>query len=170
MGSIEQTLQRLLRQSFETLIILFVLAFLVRQYVALSYWISDSRIEPAIYIGDLALGYRLPFLFNHEKAVKKGQVVAHKCPNDQSLCLSRVLGIEGDRVVVSANGEVEINGSASDWSLAAASKTEKPMDLVVTPGHFYSSVWGLVPSNRIEAQLVFVWFSTHQKSFLKPIH
>lgn len=170
MGSIEQTFQKLLRQSFETLIVLFILAFLVRQYVALSYWVSDSRIEPTVHIGDLVLGYRLPYLFNNEKAVKRGQVVAHICPQDPSLCLGRVIGVEGDRIQLDHTGQLNINGESSKWSLAEKAKIEKPVDLVVTPGHFYSSVWGLVPSAKIESQIVFLWFSTQKKGFLRAIH
>ncbi len=170
MGSIEQTVQKLLRQSFETLVILFILAFLVRQYVALSYWVSDSRIEPAVHMGDLVLGYRLPFLFNPEKAIKKGQIVAHRCPADQSLCLGRILAVEGDRVQVAADGQITVNSQLTSWTLAGeAAKAEKPADLVVTPGHFYSSAWGLVPSDKIESQIVFLWFSTQKKAFLHSV-
>lgn len=169
MGSIEQTVQRLLRQSFETVLVLLVLAFLVRQYVALSYWVSDSRIEPAVKIGDLILGYKLPFLFQNEKAVKRGQIVAHACPVDQSLCLGRVLGVEGDRIQIDSNGNLTVNGEASRWALSSAAKMEKPADLVVTPGFFYSSVWGLVPSYKIESQIIFRWFSTENKDFLQAL-
>lgn len=169
MGSIERTVQKLLRQSFETLIILFVLAFLVRQYVALSYWVSDSRVEPAIQIGDLVLGYKLPYLVHPQKAVKKGNIVAHTCPNDSSLCLGRVLAVEGDRLQVDSNGKVTVNGQDSSWSLGASAKVEKPADLVVTPGHFYSSVWGLVPTDKIESEIVFLWFSSQKKSFLRSL-
>lgn len=170
MGSIEQTFQKLLRQSFETLIILFILAFLVRQYVALSYWVSDSRVEPGVSVGDLVLGYRLPFLLDSGKAIERGQIVSHTCPESQSLCLGRVIGVEGDRVQLDSSGQVTVNGELSKWPLSESAKIEKPADLVVNPGHFYSSVWGLVPSSQVESRIVFLWFSTQKKSFLKAVH
>lgn len=171
MGSIERTVQKLLRQSFETLIVLLVLAFLVRQFVALSYWVSDSQVGPSVQVGDLVLGYRLPFLFNAERAMKKGQIVSHNCPNDQSLCLGRVLAVEGDRLQIDSDGKISVNGEESKWPIVGAAKNqEKPLDTVVTPGQFYSSAWGLVPSDKVESQIVFLWFSSQNKAFLRSVH
>lgn len=85
----------------ETVVIAVVAVVLVRTFVAQPFLVSGSSMEPGFQNGDYLLVDEIAYRF-HEPT--RGDVVVFKYPLDpRSYYIKRVIGLPGERVVVSGN-------------------------------------------------------------------
>lgn len=89
------------------ILILLLLAVIAGALVSMKYvsflTISGNSMEPTLRSGDVAV-------FQKNGAVERGSIVVIE--RDGELLVKRVIGIEGDRIRVTATGVVYVNGAA----------------------------------------------------------
>ncbi len=96
-----------MRETVETIVIAFILAFLIRTFVVQAFYIPSGSMEPNLQIGDRILAYK--FLYGL-KNVKRGDIIVFKFPlNPRKDFIKRVIGLPGDIIKVE-NKEIYVNG------------------------------------------------------------
>jgi len=102
-----------LKETLETLVIAFVLAFLVRTFVVQGFWIPSGSMEPNLHVGDRLLAYKL---FYGLDKVGRGDVIVFRYPLDPKKdYIKRVIGLPGDTVRIE-NKRIYVNGKPLDES------------------------------------------------------
>lgn len=96
-----------MRETVETIVIAFILAFLIRTFVVQAFYIPSGSMKPNLQIGDRILAYK--FLYGL-KNVKRGDIIVFKFPlNPRKDFIKRVIGLPGDIIKVE-NKEIYVNG------------------------------------------------------------
>jgi len=96
-----------MRETVETIVIAFILAFLIRTFVVQAFYIPSGSMQPNLQIGDRILAYK--FLYGL-KNVKRGDIIVFKFPlNPRKDFIKRVIGLPGD-VIKIENKKVYVNG------------------------------------------------------------
>jgi len=153
-----------LRETVETLVIAFFLAFVIITFVAQSFWIPTGSMWPNLRINDRIMAYK--FLYGLDD-VKRGDIIVFKFPlNPKENFVKRVIGLPGDEVRVK-NKEVYINDKLLDEPYVVHSDTWNrgfPRDeygpMKVPPDSLFmlgdnrdssddSRFWGFVPAENI---------------------
>ncbi len=102
-----------LKETLETLVIAFVLAFLVRTFVVQGFWIPSGSMEPNLQVGDRLLAYK--FFYGLDK-VDRGDVIVFRYPLDPKKdYIKRVVGLPGDTVRIE-NKKIYVNEQLLDES------------------------------------------------------
>jgi signal peptidase I len=105
-------------------LLLVVLAWAVRSFVAAPFNIPSGSMLPTLYIGDYLIVAKWPFGYSRysfpfgfpsfdgrifARAPNRGDVVVFRHPNDKADLIKRVIGLPGDTVAV-AGGRLILNG------------------------------------------------------------
>lgn len=89
-----------------TLVIVFVVFFIIKQYVLINAVIPSSSMVDTIQIGDRVFGNRLAYT---KEEPERGDIVIFKYPDDESqLFIKRIIGLPGDKIVIK-DGLVYLN-------------------------------------------------------------
>lgn len=96
-----------LREMVETIVIAFILAFLIKTFIVGSFWIPSGSMEPTLQVSDRILAYKI---FYGLKYVKRGDIIVFKYPlNPRKDFIKRVIGLPEDIVRI-RNKKVYVNG------------------------------------------------------------
>ena len=90
-----------------TLLLMMVLAFSIRAVLFEPMRVKGSSMENTLKPGDYMAVEKLSYIV---RPMKRGDVVICYYPNnDEYTCVKRIIGLEGDRIVIE-NGVVSVNG------------------------------------------------------------
>ena len=96
-----------LRETVESAVIAFFIAFVIIIFVVQSFWIPSGSMEPNFHIGDRISAYKLFYGINN---VKRGDVIIFKFPlNPRKNFIKRAIGLPGDEIRIE-DKKVYING------------------------------------------------------------
>jgi len=174
------------RETIETIVIAFVLAFLVRSFVVQAFWIPSGSMEPTLQVGDRILAYKL---FYGIKSVKRGDVIVFKYPlNPRKDFVKRVIGLPGDQIEIK-NKKVYVNGNLlvepyvvhrdfwkSGFPRDEYGPIQVPDDSLFVLGDNRdtsddSRYWGFAPGKNIIARaFVVYWPPWHIRIIKRPIY
>lgn len=162
-----------MRETVETIVIAFILAFLIRTFVVQAFYIPSGSMEPSLQIGDRILAYK--FLYGL-KNVKRGNIIVFKFPlNPRKDFIKRVIGLPGD-VIKIENKEIYVNGKQlsepyivhrDNWN-SGFPRDEYPPTSVPAGSLFMlgdnrdssddSRYWGFVPAKYVVGEAFLVYW------------
>lgn len=162
-----------MRETVETIVIAFILAFLIRTFVVQAFYIPSGSMKPNLQIGDRILAYK--FLYGL-KNVKRGDIIVFKFPlNPRKDFIKRVIGLPGDIIKVE-NKEIYVNGKqlsepyivhGDKWN-SGFPRDEYPPTPVPAGSLFMlgdnrdssddSRYWGFVPAKNIVGEAFLVYW------------
>ncbi len=100
-----------LKETVETVVIAFILAFLIRSFVVQAFYIPSGSMEPTLEVGDRILAYKI---FYGLKNVHRGDIIVFKYPlNPRKDFIKRVIGLPRDTLMI-RNKKVYINEKLLD--------------------------------------------------------
>lgn len=162
-----------LKETLETLVIAFVLAFVIRTFVVQGFWIPSGSMEPNLQVGDRLLAYKL---FYGLDKVERGDVVVFRYPLDPKKdYIKRVIGLPGD-VVRIENKRIYVNGKPLDESYVIHGDSwmrgyprddygpaEVPADSLFVMGDNRdfsadSRYWGFVPEDNLVGEAFLIYW------------
>jgi len=98
---------RWLKEAVETIVIAFVLAFLIRTFVVEAFYIPSGSMRPVFQIGDRIMAYKLLYEL---RDINRGDIIIFKYPlNVRKNFVKRAIGLPDDEVLI-RNKKVYING------------------------------------------------------------
>jgi len=162
------------REVLETIIIAFVLAFLIRTFVFESYQVQGISMEPTLHNGDRVLVNKLAYVFGQPKT---GQIIVFKSPVIPSQdWIKRVIGVPGDTIRVSHN-VVYINGHRYPEPFLEYRGSPNVAPTYVLPGYlwvegdnrpksFDSRYFGLLPIKNVRGRAILVWWPPRDMKWL----
>lgn len=162
-----------MRETVETIVIAFILAFLIRTFVVQAFYIPSGSMKPNLQIGDRILAYK--FLYGL-KNVKRGDIIVFKFPlNPRKDFIKRVIGLPGDIIKVE-NKEIYVNGKqlsepyivhGDKWN-SGFPRDEYPPTPVPAGSLFMlgdnrdssddSRYWGFVPAQNLVGEAFLVYW------------
>lgn len=183
-------LRTVIREHAESLILAVALALVVRWLILAAYVVRSDNMEPTLVKGDIVLGFKLPYgLFSSPTRMpQRGDLVIFQCPRDPGMCLLRVVGMAGDRVVMGrqrlvVNGEPctygpdksqilseTCSGHRHAIGISASWSEESWGPVVCPPDQFFvlndfrpdgadSRAWGCVNKERLVGRVLGIWIS-----------
>jgi len=171
-----------LKETVETIVIAFVLAFLVRTFVAESFWIPTGSMESTLQIRDRIMAYKL---FYGIKNVDRGDILVFKYPlNPRQNFVKRVIGLPGDEIQIK-DKKVYVNGKFisepyvihSDSYLRGFPRDEYgpikvPLDSVFVMGDNRdnsadSRYWGFVPRQNLVGEAFLLYWPLWRARIIK---
>jgi signal peptidase I len=175
-----------LREMVETIVIAFVLAFLIKTFIVGSFWIPSGSMEPTLQINDRILAYKI---FYGLKYVKHGHIIVFKYPlNPRKDFIKRVIGLPKDTVKV-RNKKVYVNGELlnepyvvhrdpweSGFPRDEYGPVQVPEDSLFVMGDNRDSsddsrYWGFVPADNIVGRAVVIYWPPWRIRIMKrPIY
>jgi signal peptidase I len=155
-------------------IVLSVVLFLAINAVSARIRVDGFSMEPTLHNGEFVIVNKLTYRFSHPGI---GDVIVFRYPrNPQEEYIKRVIGLPGDRVVVT-NGQVSVNGYAlnepyiasaprynSDWTVPENSL------FVLGDNRNNSSDshnWGPVPMENVIGKALFVYWPPNEWGFIE---
>lgn len=188
-------LRTLLRDHVESLLLAVVMGLIIRWFVVSSFVIRSDEMTPNFLRGEIVLGFHPPFgveLWGLGKfkgrLPKRGESLIMECPERDSLCLKRVVGLPGDGIEY-IDDTLKINGQSCQQimpegtqilkeSCLGVSYLVKPAvvptsdvaKMVVPPDSVWvlndnrditadSRAWGVVPLKNLKAKAFYVVLS-----------
>ncbi len=159
-------------------------ALTIRWGVAEAYVIPSGSMEPTLEVNDrifvnkLAYGLRLPFTktwISKFETPRRGDVIVFKYPKDEStFYVKRVIGLPGDEIVYTEEGQIFVNGKRLDEStyetkLQAGWRAREFGPITVPLGQLFamgdnrdnssdSRTWGFVPQENIMGRATVKWW------------
>ncbi|MFK8138526.1 MAG: signal peptidase I [Bdellovibrionales bacterium] len=95
------------------------LAMFFRVFAVSLYKVPTSSMLPNLYVGDIILGYKLPYQFFSKTIssvlpgvfsdLKRGDVVIFRHPKTSVFYVKRILGLGGDKIILNEQG-ITVNG------------------------------------------------------------
>ena len=162
-----------LKEVVETIVIAFVLAFLIKTFIVGSFYIPSGSMKPALQIGDRIMAYKV---FYRLKNVKRGDIIIFKYPlNKRKDFVKRAIGLPGDEILIK-NKKVYVNGKLLDEPYAVHSDNWNsgfPRDeygpIKVPPNSLFamgdnrdssddSRYWGFVPEDNLIGRAFLVYW------------
>jgi len=175
-----------LRETVETIVIAFVLAFLVRSFVVQAFWIPSGSMEPTLHVGDRILAYKL---FYGIENVKRGDVIVFKYPlNPRKDFVKRVIGLPGDEIEIKdkkvyVNGKLLMESYVIHEDLRERGFPRDEYGPVQVPDNSLfvlgdnrdtsddSRYWGFVPAENIIARAFLVYWPPWRVKIIKrPVY
>lgn len=109
------SLKRLLRQYAESIAFAVIVAIFIRAFVMTAYRVPTHAMAPSLVSGDFIFAFKLPYMLSgiSEKlgAVRRGDVIIYKCPDNKAYyCIKRVIGMPGESVAIEG-GQVLLNNT-----------------------------------------------------------
>lgn len=96
-----------IREFLEALAVSVVLAFLIITFIAQSFLVEGSSMEPSFHHGQRLMVEKISYRFREPK---RGEVVVFKYPGDRRRkFIKRMIGVPGDEILIK-NGYLYING------------------------------------------------------------
>ncbi|MEA1964277.1 MAG: signal peptidase I [Candidatus Aerophobetes bacterium] len=164
---------RWLKEAVETIVIAFVLAFLIRTFVVEAFYIPSGSMRPTFQIGDRIMAYKV--LYKLED-VERGDIIIFKYPlNEKKNFVKRVIGLPGDEVLI-RDKKVYVNGKLLDESYAVHSDSwnsgfprdeygpvEVPLNSLFVMGDNRDSsedsrYWGFVPEDNLIGKTFLIYW------------
>ncbi|MCD6472341.1 signal peptidase I [Candidatus Aerophobetes bacterium] len=161
------------KEAVETIVIAFVLAFLIKTFIVGSFYIPSGSMKPTLQIGDRIMAYKI---FYRLENVKRGDIVIFKYPlNPRKDFVKRAIGLPGDEVLIK-NKKVYVNGKILDEPYAVHSDTWNsgfPRDeygpIKVPPNSLFvmgdnrdssddSRYWGFVPKDNLIGRAFLIYW------------
>lgn len=100
-----------IREYLEALVVSVILAFLIIAFIAQSFLVEGSSMEPSFHHGQRLMVEKISYRFREPK---RGEVVVFKYPSDRRRkFIKRVIGVPGDEILIK-NGYLYINGQRLD--------------------------------------------------------
>ncbi|MCL5972723.1 MAG: signal peptidase I [Firmicutes bacterium] len=162
------------REIIETVVLAFVLAFLIRTFVFESFQVQGTSMLPTLKNNERVLVNKLIYDF---ETPKTGQIVVFKSPVNKSQdWIKRVIGVPGDVISV-RNNVVYIDGKRYHepflkyrQSMNVAPIKVPPGDLWVEgdnrPKSFDSRYFGFLPMKNLKGQAFLVWWPLSELHWL----
>jgi signal peptidase I len=162
------------REIIETVVLAFVLAFLIRTFVFESFQVQGTSMLPTLKNNERVLVNKLIYDF---ETPKTGQIVVFKSPVNKSQdWIKRVIGVPGDVISV-RNNVVYIDGKRYHepflkyrQSMNVAPIKVPPGDLWVEgdnrPKSFDSRYFGFLPMKNLKGQAFLVWWPLSERHWL----
>jgi len=172
-----------IREYIEALIISVVLAFFIITFIAQSFLVDGSSMEPSFHDGQRLMVEKVSYRFS---APRRGDVVVFKYPGDQRRkFIKRLIGIPGDEIFIK-NGFLHVNGVRMEEDFingptygAYSAPSYGPVQ--VPEGHYfmlgdnrrnsddsrYPDV-GFVPKKNLVGRALFLYWPLNQISIIKP--
>ncbi|HOK32042.1 MAG TPA: signal peptidase I [Limnochordia bacterium] len=170
-----------LREYAESLLVSVVLAALIILFIAQSFLVEGSSMEPSFHDGQRLMVEKVSYRFSEPK---RGDVVVFRYPGDpRRKFIKRVIGLPGDEIVIK-NGFLHINGQRIEEDYingptygTYSAPTFGPV--LVPEGHYfvlgdnrrnsddsrYPDV-GFVPRKNIVGRALFVYWPLSQVSWI----
>ncbi len=177
-----------LKETVESVVIAFFLAFVIIIFVVQGFWIPTGSMEPNFHIGDRILAYKFFYGINN---VKRGDVIIFKFPLDPSKnYVKRAIGLPGDEIDV-RDKKVYVNGKLSNEPYVI----HKDSGICKDPWHEYyirdqygpikvpsdslfmmgdnrdssydSRYWGFVPAENIIGEAFFLYWPPWRMRIIK---
>ena len=101
-------------------LLLLVLAFALRTWVAEPFAIPSESMAPTLRPGDHVLVEKLSYRFG---SPHRGDLVVFKVPDEGSLAVKRVVGLAGDRVAIE-DGVLAVNGHLQNEAFVDQSQVD----------------------------------------------
>ena len=91
-----------------TIIVAVIVATLIRIFIFEPFVVPTPSMEPTLKVGDKVIINKLSFKFD---SIKRGDIIAFHSPIEEGKELvKRAVGIEGDEISLTSEGELYING------------------------------------------------------------
>ena len=162
---------RMLREILET-IALTVLMFLVFRFAVQNYRVDGLSMLPTLQDQQYIVVNRAAYLFHPPE---RGDIIVFAYPVDPSQdYIKRIIGLPGDRVQVSREGVVSVNGvELHEPYVKDTTNPYPPTDIQLGPDQYFvlgdnrgdssdSRVWGPVPRQNIIGQAWFVYWPLNE--------
>lgn len=96
-----------IREYLEALVVSVILALLIITFIAQSFLVEGSSMEPSLHHGQRLMVEKVSYKFREPQ---RGEVVIFKYPGDRRRkFIKRVIGVPGDEILIK-NGYLHING------------------------------------------------------------
>ncbi|MDD3628740.1 MAG: signal peptidase I [Actinomycetota bacterium] len=82
-------------------------AALIRTFILEPFIVPTPSMEPTLKVGDRVIINKLAYKFG---PVKRGDIIAFYSPVEKKCLTKRVIAIEGDKITLTGDGEIFING------------------------------------------------------------
>jgi signal peptidase I len=166
---------RFMREVLET-IILTVLMFLVIRFAVQNYRIDGVSMQPTLHNNEFILVDKASYYFHPPN---RGDIIVFKWPLDTNQdFIKRVIGVPGDRVQVTASGQVIVDGHAlQEPYTAPAPDPYQPTSITLKANQYFvmgdnrgdssdSRIWGPVPTQDIIGRAVLVYWPLHDAEII----
>lgn len=172
------------KETVETIVIAFFLAFVIITFVAQSFWIPTGSMKPNLEIKDRIIAYKL---FYDLDDVDRGDIIVFKFPlNPKDNFVKRAIGLPGDEVRIKEK-KVYINGKllsepyvvhADSWNRGFPRDEYGPItvpsDSLFMMGDNRDSsddsrFWGFVPAENIVGQAFLLYWPPWRIRLLKGL-
>jgi len=171
-----------LRETVETIVIAFFLAFVIITFVVQAFWIPSGSMKPNLHINDRILAYKFLYDIND---VKRGDIIVFKFPlNPKQNFIKRAIGLPGDEIRIK-DKKVYVNGKLLNepyvvhndpWNSGFPRDEYGPIK--VPPDSLFmmgdnrdssddSRYWGFVPAKNIIGQAFFLYWPPWRMRIIK---
>lgn len=124
----------------EAVIVAFAVVLIVRNYLIQPFLVSGASMEPTFSSGDYLLVDELTYRFREPE---RGEVTVFKYPGNESVYfIKRIIGLPGDRVVISG-GKITVFNNAHPGGLTLDEKylgtrfTSGNVDVTLDPSQYF---------------------------------
>jgi len=172
------------KETVETIVIAFFLAFVIITFVAQSFWIPTGSMKPNLEIKDRIIAYKLFFELEN---VDRGDIIVFKFPlNPKENFVKRAIGLPDDEVAI-RDKKVYINGERLSEPYVVHADSAKgvpvrdeygpitvPADSLFMLGDNRdfsddSRFWGFVPAENIIGQAFLLYWPPWRIRILKGV-
>lgn len=155
-----------LRETVETVVIAFVLAFLLRALVVESFLVQGTSMHPTLHDKEYLLADKLSYRL---KDLGRFDVVVFRYPLDpRDDYVKRVIAVAGDRVRLE-DGRVYVNGELLPEPYVVNRAHSNMPERFIPPGHIFvlgdnrvnsedSRSFGTVSTNLVVGRVLVVWW------------
>jgi signal peptidase I len=150
----------------QTLVLAFILAFLIRTFVVESFQVSGHSMWPTFHNGDRVLVNKLAYVFGKPET---GQVIVFRSPVIPSEdWIKRVIGVPGDTLAI-RKGQVYLNGKLYPEPFVKNNYSYSYNPIKIPKGYLFvlgdnrpdsydSRYFGLLNENRVIGQVFLTWW------------
>ena len=141
-----------------------IVAILIRVFIFEPFIVPTPSMEPTLMVGDKVIVNKLSYKFG---STDRGDIIAfHSIMEDGKELVKRAIGIEGDEIVLTSEGEVFVNGERVDEDYLPKEQSISYLNQTIIVGEdeifvmgdnrnnsFDSRYFGMIPEENIYRQL-----------------